>query len=39
MAYGITKTDYGADVVTDSKIWVEDAPQLLLDEIVRSKQN
>ncbi|WP_246565670.1 DNA-3-methyladenine glycosylase [Tissierella carlieri] len=38
MAYGITKELYGADVVTDSKIWVEDAPQLLLDEIVRSKR-
>jgi len=38
MAYGMTKEIYGADVVTDSSIWVEEAPNLSLDEIVRSKR-
>lgn len=38
MAYGMTKKIYGADVVTDPRIWVEDAPKLSLDEIVRSKR-
>ena len=38
MAYGMTKEVYGVDVVTSSRIWVEDAPKLSLDEIVRSKR-
>ncbi len=38
MAYGITKELYGADVVTDSRIWIETAPKLSLDHIVRSKR-
>lgn len=38
MAYGMTKGVYGADVVTDPRIWVEDEPKLSVDEIVRSKR-
>lgn len=38
MAYGMTKEIYGADVVTDPRIWVEDAPRLSLEDIVRSKR-
>ncbi|MEY8416519.1 DNA-3-methyladenine glycosylase [Tissierella praeacuta] len=38
MAYGIAKELYGADVVTDSRIWIETAPKLSLDHIVRSKR-
>lgn len=39
MAYGITKKEfYGVDLVTDPRIWVEDAPKLSVDEIVRSKR-
>lgn len=38
MAYGMTKEIYGADVVTDPRIWVEDVPKLSVDEIVRSKR-
>lgn len=38
MAYGITKELYGADVVTDSRIWIDTAPKLSLDHIVRSKR-
>lgn len=38
MAYGMTKEIYGADVVTDPRIWVEDGPKLSVDEIVRSKR-
>lgn len=38
MAYGITKELYGADVVTDARIWVEDGPKLQIEDIVRSKR-
>lgn len=39
MAYGITKKDfYGADVVHDSRIWVEDRPKLEPNQILRSKR-
>ncbi|MFA5576462.1 MAG: DNA-3-methyladenine glycosylase [Tissierellaceae bacterium] len=38
MAYGITKELYGADVVTDPRIWVEDGPKLSTEDIVRSKR-
>jgi DNA-3-methyladenine glycosylase len=35
MAYGITKEEfYGVDLVTDTRIWLEDAPNLSEDEIV-----
>lgn len=38
MAYGITKELYGADLVTDSRIWLEDGEKLSIDEIIRSKR-
>lgn len=38
MAYGITKELYGADLVIDSRIWVEDGEKLSIDEIIRSKR-
>lgn len=38
MAYGIKKELYGADLVTDHRIWVEDGEKLSQDEIVRSKR-
>lgn len=38
MAYNMTKKTYGADIVTDPNIWVENAPNLPLEEIVRSKR-
>lgn len=38
MAYGMTKEVYGLDLVTDSRIWVEDAPKMSQDEIKRSKR-
>lgn len=38
MAYSITKELYGVDLVTDHRIWVEDAKKISIDEIVRSKR-
>jgi DNA-3-methyladenine glycosylase len=39
MAMNISKNEfYGADLVTDNRIWVEDAPKLSLDQIARSKR-
>jgi DNA-3-methyladenine glycosylase len=38
MAYGMTKSDYGLDLVTSERIWVEDGDKISLDEIVRSKR-
>ncbi len=39
MAFGITKDEfYGADLVTDNRIWVEDAPDILRENMVRSKR-
>lgn len=39
MAFGITKDEYyGADLVTDSKIWIEDAPKISREDIVNSKR-
>lgn len=39
MAMDITKHElYGADLVDDSRIWVEDGPDLSKDEILRSKR-
>lgn len=36
MAYGMTKDVYGLDVVIDPNIWIEDRPNLSIEEIVRS---
>ncbi len=39
MAFGITKEEfYGADLVTNSKLWIQDAPNLSNKDIVRSKR-
>lgn len=39
MAFGITKDEYyGADLVTDSKIWIEDAPKIPREDIINSKR-
>ena len=38
MAYGMTKEVYGLDLVTDPRIWVEDAAKISQDEIIRSKR-
>lgn len=39
MAMGLTKDKfYGVDLVSDKEIWVEDAPKLSIDEIIRSKR-
>lgn len=39
MAYGLTKKEfYGAYLVDDPRIWVEDAPDIPLDNIIRSKR-
>lgn len=37
MSYGITKAEfYGVDLVTDSRMWLEDSPILSDDEIVKT---
>ncbi|MDR7857814.1 MAG: DNA-3-methyladenine glycosylase [Tissierella sp.] len=38
MAYGMTKEVYGLDLVTDPRIWVEDAAKVSQDQIIRSKR-
>lgn len=39
MAFGITKDEfYGADLVTDKRVWVEDAPDILRENMVRTKR-
>lgn len=39
MAFGISKDEfYGADLVTDKRIWVEDAPPLAEENIVQTKR-
>ena len=39
MAMGIKKEEfYGVDIANDSRIWVEDAPRLSMEDIIRSKR-
>jgi DNA-3-methyladenine glycosylase len=39
MAFGITKDKfYGVDIANDSRIWIEDGPNVLPEEILRSKR-
>ena len=38
MAYGMTKEIYGADLVEDTRTWLEDAPDLSQDKIMRSRR-
>lgn len=39
MAMGITKKEfYGADLVTDKRIWVDNAPDISNDDIMRTKR-
>ena len=39
MAFGITKEKYyGVNIANDARIWIEDAPKLLPEEILRSKR-
>lgn len=37
-AYGITKEFYGVDLVTDDRIWIEDAEKVPQDKIIKTKR-